>query len=339
MKKILLFTSSLNYGGAENQVLKIFNALSVNNEVKIVIAKNSIISNPEIIQLSSNKTILSFFKFLRYANSFKPDVILSTLPVPNLIAAISKLFINKKTIIINREANFNDDKLLSRIIFRISSLFSDIHIFNSQSVMNFYSSKYPKIKHKFFKVNNIVSKTYRKASEPLDELTKNKASIKFLSVARLEHQKGVDILIEAFNQIRANSAELFILGEGSQYEQLKNLRTNKNIHFLGYKNNALDFINNCDIYVQPSRKEGMPNSLLEAILLNKICLVSNCIGGSEEVVQKYTDGLVFKSEDINDLAKKIEILLSRESLSTNTQSDFYIDFSEENFLKTISKLI
>ena len=77
----------------------------------------------------------------------------------------------------------------------------------------------------------------------------------------------------------------------------------------------------------------MPNSLLEAILLNKICLVSNCIGGSEEVVQKYTDGLVFKSEDINDLAKKIEILLSRESLSTNTQSDFYIDFSEENFLK------
>ena len=42
---------------------------------------------------------------------------------------------------------------------------------------------------------------------------------------------------------------------------------------------------------------------------------------------------------INDLAKKIEILLSRESLSTNTQSDFYIDFSEENFLKTISKLI
>ena len=70
MKKILLFTSSLNNGGAENQVLKIFNALSVNNEVKIVIAKNSIISNPEIIQLSSNKTILSFFKFLRYANRF-----------------------------------------------------------------------------------------------------------------------------------------------------------------------------------------------------------------------------------------------------------------------------
>ena len=75
----------------------------------------------------------------------------------------------------------------------------------------------------------------------------------------------------------------------------------------------------------------MPNSLLEAILLNKICLVSNCIGGSEEVVQKYTDGLVFKSEDINDLAKKIEILLSRESLSTNTQSDFYIDFSRKTF--------
>ena len=83
----------------------------------------------------------------------------------------------------------------------------------------------------------------------------------------------------------------------------------------------------------------MPNSLLEAILLNKMCLVSNCIGGSEEVVQKYTDGLVFKSEDINDLEKKIENLLSRESLSTNTKSDFYIDFSEENFLKTISKLI
>ena len=83
----------------------------------------------------------------------------------------------------------------------------------------------------------------------------------------------------------------------------------------------------------------MPNSLLEAIFLNKMCLVSNCIGGSEEVIQKYTDGLVFKSEDINDLAKKIENLLSRESLSTNTKSGFYIDFSEENFLKSISKLI
>ena len=339
MKKILLFTSSLNNGGAENQVLKIFNALSVNNEVKFVIAKNSIISDPEIIQLSSNKTILSFFKFLRYANSFKPDVILSTLPVPNLIAAISKLFINKKTIIINREANFNEDKLFSSLIFRLSSTLSDVHIFNSQSVFEYYSSKYPKKKHKFFKINNILPSKYENISKPLNELSKNKESIKFLTVARLEYQKGIDVLINAFNNIHINNVELFILGEGSQYKYLKKIRTNRNIHFLGHKKNSLDFINNCDVYVQPSRKEGMPNSLLEAVMLNKMCLVSNCIGGNEEVVKNYTDGLIFNSENVKDLNLKINRLIMEKNFSGNTRNQFHKDFSKQNFLENINRLI
>lgn len=339
MKKILLFTSSLKNGGAENQILKIFEALSINYEVEIVIAKKSILSNYQITQLSSKKTVLSFFKFLKHVNRSKPDVILSTLPVPNLISSFSKLFISEKTIVINREANFNDDKLLSRLIFRLSSSLSDIHIFNSQSVFEYYSSKYPKKKHKFFKINNILPDSFKNSSKPLNELSRNKDSIKFLSVARLEYQKGVDVLIKAFNNIQFNNVELFILGEGSQYEYLKKIKTNNNIHFLGYKENSLDFINNCDVYVQPSRKEGMPNSLLEAVMLNKMCLVSNCIGGNEEIIKNYTDGLIFNSESVTDLNLKINKLINEKKFFGNTKNQFYKDFSEQNFQEKFNCLI
>jgi len=62
-------------------------------------------------------------------------------------------------------------------------------------------------------------------------------------------------------------------------------------------------MDNSDIYVLPSKREGMPQSLIEAMSREKIVITSDCEGGKELVQEN--NGYIFKVGSSQDLAKKI----------------------------------
>lgn len=125
--------------------------------------------------------------------------------------------------------------------------------------------------------------------------------------------KGVDILIKAFNIISPEYPEvkLKILGhceDRSFYEELAG--NNRNIIFKKAVpfNKIISEFEKCTFFVLPSRTEGLPRVIVEAMASGKAVIASR-IGGIPEVVEENKTGLLFESENYSELADKMRQFL------------------------------
>jgi glycosyltransferase involved in cell wall biosynthesis len=139
--------------------------------------------------------------------------------------------------------------------------------------------------------------------------------------ARLVPQKRADDVIRAAAPIvRRHPKVMFLIaGEGSrrrEYEALAHrLGIERNVQFLGYVSDMPAFYASCDIVVLPSRSEGFPNVVLEAMAMRRALVVSNT-PGALEVVADGREALVFPVGDVGALARAINRLISDNGLRT-----------------------
>jgi glycosyltransferase involved in cell wall biosynthesis len=140
-------------------------------------------------------------------------------------------------------------------------------------------------------------------------------------VANLEKLKGVDILIRAIPKVieAIPNLSMRIAGYGPEENELKKLVKELNLEdhvtFLGYVSEE-DKFKNClssKITVVPSRWDCLPITLLEAMACGK-CIIASNVGGIPDVIEDGVDGLLFESENVEDLADKIITLLKDEKL-------------------------
>lgn len=144
-----------------------------------------------------------------------------------------------------------------------------------------------------------------------------------LYLGRLVPEKGLQYLIKAFMQVKTDK-KLVIAGGSSDtvnfVSELKKMaKKDKRIIFTGFVQGKMlgELYSNCYIYVLPSDLEGMPLSLLEAMSYGNCCVVSDIDECTEVVDNK---AVIFKKSDINDLAKKMQILLENEQLTKQYKS-------------------
>ncbi len=135
-----------------------------------------------------------------------------------------------------------------------------------------------------------------------------------ISVGRLEHQKGYDILLEAF-QIFLNKNpgwKLVILGEGQLRPELENmckdLGISENVKMPGREKHPFERLKDCSIYVLSSRFEGLPNALLEAMSMGLPVISTRCRFGPEEIISHQENGLLIPVEDPMALADALRQL-------------------------------
>lgn len=134
-----------------------------------------------------------------------------------------------------------------------------------------------------------------------------------LCLASVQHRKGQDILLNQMNEILAeipNARVIFVgplrpeRGGENLVEMSKNQSYSDRVHFVGAKENALDYIYACDLLVLPSREEALPLSIMEAMALGKTCVASDVYGIPEMIIHDET-GLMFSLDNPQDLAKHI----------------------------------
>lgn len=141
---------------------------------------------------------------------------------------------------------------------------------------------------------------------------KKKNKLKILSIGRFTDQKdhltllrSVKILKDKYNL----NFILLIMGKGENKEKIqifiKKNNLSKNVKLIGFKKNPYKYLKQCNLFVLSSRFEGLPNVLLEAITLKKFVISSNCPTGPNEILNGGKGGLLFKTGNPNDLAKKI----------------------------------
>jgi glycosyltransferase involved in cell wall biosynthesis len=131
------------------------------------------------------------------------------------------------------------------------------------------------------------------------------------AIGRIELQKGFDTLIHALEQIPG--ATLVLVGDGGEKARLEDLARDlgiaNRVYWTGWSESSRGYLPLFDVFALPSRFEGFPLALLEA-LLARSAVVATDVGSVPEAVRDGETGLLVPPEDPGALARAIRRLLA-----------------------------
>ncbi len=166
-----------------------------------------------------------------------------------------------------------------------------------------------------------VIRNVRDFSAFLDKprLAKDDGPLKVITVAALEDHKGIDMLLRAVAALRDLDLRIDVVGDGSRrlaFEAMaRDLSLGDRILFHGklppFK--IVQILADSHIFILPSRREGVPNALIEAMASGLAC-VAPAVGGIPEVIEDGVSGLLVPREDVGALAKAIQLLAQDEMM-------------------------
>jgi len=194
--------------------------------------------------------------------------------------------------------------ILTKILFRN---FAYVTVVSQELKKNFIKRGYraDKIKVIYFGVDARKNSTKFKP--------RRRAETSILFVGRVSVEKGCDCLLRACKRIadQGESFKLYLIGDGDISffsEMAVKLGIGNRVFFAGFKRDLNKFLVDSDIFVLPSRGEGLPISLLEAMSCGLPIIATN-VGGIPEVVEKGENGFLMPVGDDIFLANAISGLI------------------------------
>ena len=318
--KVLFYTGSFKHGGAERVMSILANGfVRIGHEVYIIqndeLKDPAYRLDPKVLYLSLGglrfNRVKSFVNPLRKLRSFlkqkRPDVIISFFPDTVLFAKIMSFGTHIPIVFSER----NDPKQTIRgwkmnFFQHFAIRNCDWLVFQTSMVRNYYKN---------YSSKSSVILNPCEASQFSDlKIIERKKQI--VSVGRLEPQKNHRILIEAFDRIADEFSKysLVIYGDGSLREDLYNLILSKKredrIYLPGVVDNVASCIYDCSVFVLSSDFEGLPNALIEAMVLGIPCISTDCSpGGARELINNESNGLLVPCKDVDKLSEAIRFML------------------------------
>ncbi len=177
----------------------------------------------------------------------------------------------------------------------------------------------------------------QKPKQPPNQTQELDPSIVF--VGRLHPVKRVSLLLKAFAQLKNTfpTANLKIVGDGEERVSLtelsKKLNLENSVNFMGFQNHekVLHIMSQSDLIVLPSKMEGNPRVLVEAMMLKVPIIAANVIG-IKDIIQHGQTGHLFNQESPEELASAINYVLTNKQYATKISENAYI-FAKQNFSK------
>ncbi|MBR4560853.1 MAG: glycosyltransferase family 4 protein [Bacteroidales bacterium] len=143
-----------------------------------------------------------------------------------------------------------------------------------------------------------------------------------MCTANFNHIKGLDILVKAVAQLHQcndlRNVVFYVVGQPDKdkvelQRMIDGLGLSPYMHLEGISNQIPVYLNAADIYVQPSRNEGLPLSLMEACSV-ELPIVASRIGGIPEVAVEGENAILFEVGNVNDCASALHKLIKDVSL-------------------------
>ncbi len=133
-------------------------------------------------------------------------------------------------------------------------------------------------------------------------------------VAQLSPEKGIEVLLHAWNAVLQEqpNATLVLVGDGPERPRLEKIASGLppgSVFFAGFQNNVAGWIKACDLYVQPSRAEGLGTSVLDAMAC-RLAVVASRTGGLPDAVAGGVTGVLVPPGEPKPLARAILALLA-----------------------------
>lgn len=182
----------------------------------------------------------------------------------------------------------------------------------------------------------------QKAAWPIKE-TFDETRFNIVSVGRVSHEKGMDIAVRVCAKlVKAGYKDVrwWIVGSGPAMQEVEDTITETHMEdyviTVGMQSNPYPYIRQADLYVQPSRVEGYPMTILEALILGQP-VVSTDNNGAKEIIKNTVTGILLPI-DVDIFTKTVESLLLDGSILQKLKKNVAcLDFDKQNF-ESISML-
>jgi GalNAc-alpha-(1->4)-GalNAc-alpha-(1->3)-diNAcBac-PP-undecaprenol alpha-1,4-N-acetyl-D-galactosaminyltransferase len=137
-----------------------------------------------------------------------------------------------------------------------------------------------------------------------------------IAIGRFTLEKGFDLLLDAFARIAHRHVDwtLTIFGDGPLRLVLKrrcnDLDLQGRVKMPGLIANVQAVLQQADLFVLPSRFEGFPNALCEAMACGVASIATDCPSGPRQIIRHQVDGILVPNEDVDALALNMDCLMS-----------------------------
>ena len=325
-KRLVGLIHTLGMGGAQRMMITILNYFASQGiETHLIVFDNSgtlkeLLSSEVVVHdLGIPSVTKGMPRCLKTIHSIDADVVFTGIGHLNITLApfvpLMKL-LNKKTKWISRETNIVSlqnqrenypkvfDWLYRHVYKNYDCIIAQSEDMKENLVENYVSSE------KIILINNPVNyqKVMRMASEmPSFKLDANK--INLLAVSQLREEKRHDLMLEVLSFL-PQQYHLTIVGSGEKEERIKHLSKALNLEdrvtFEGQQLNPYVYMQNADLFLLTSEREGFPNVLLEANVLGLPIVAFACKGGIKEIITQGINGFHVPFGACEAMAKQIK---------------------------------
>lgn len=356
MAKILMIMNGRGIGGAELQFIELANQFAGSHDVTLVCMQGG--------GAASNGRLLNCIKLHVYTYSggrnatravvrgirdclSKPvDVIITTSFIGDFLGLIVRLGKGCRIVSLQTVSRQKRFKRIDRTILR----HFDILIAGCQDIKR-HLIAHGQAEDRVKVVNNWVDFSQRYTTESRQE-TRARWGLDnghrvIGCIGRMHSQKGQEFLIRAFRDISRDhlDARLVLVGDGPTMHQMQaEAAGHQNIVFTGTitGNDYTNLLSAFDIYVQPSRYEGLPRTLLDAMYMG-LPIVATAVNGTPDAIRDGENGLLINAEDSAALTHTLVRLFNDpdlgKKLARAAASDVRNDFSMSKQTRRIEQLV
>jgi glycosyltransferase involved in cell wall biosynthesis len=330
--KVVFFVHSMEGGGAERVVSRLINHLdrSQFSPYLVLMEKKGpylkyIPADVPIYELGikeTNPLLLPklLFRLRQILKSVEPDLLFSVLWYANISAVMASRGLPVKAIISERiwtpfEISERTGGKFLRFIKK--SLLKSIYPF-ADHVVAVSAGIAAELEKNFGVPSQRISVIHNPAldnsalaqADSQEDPWKGEKGFRIISMGRLESQKGHDVLIRAIAKLPEElMLNVKVLGEGPERQNLERLVRDfgleSRVRLEGFQSNPYTYLKFADLFVLPSRAEGFPNALLEAMSFNLPVIAADCSTGPREILQDGAVAPLFAVDDVDGLAKEL----------------------------------
>lgn len=274
--------------------------------------------------------MMAFFEILRLLKILKPDIIHTNSSKAGVLGSLAGKIYGCRVVFTAHgfqylEPNTIINKSFFKLIEKIASGFRD-HIItvsksdNTKALRDRVCS--PNATSNIYNGSSLVDFIDRTKARQLLRIDESKEIIGV--IANHYKTKGLDILIKAVSMLPksvTDKCDIILIGEGPETPELKRqikMLGLTNIYCLGSIRDAARFLTAFDIFILPSRKEGFPYALIEAMQAGLPIIATN-VGGNSELLAD--SGIIITPERPKELADAIEMLISSPEIKKQLSAD------------------
>lgn len=276
----------------------------------------------------SKKNIKAYKEVEQILEKGKYDIVHTHTPVASLITRlVSGHFPNVKVFYTAHGFHFHKGAPLKNwlIYYPLEKRLSK----RTDTIITINSEDYNRARKKFKSANNIVYmpgvgvNESKISSEEVDKAQKRlefhieKESFVLVSVGEVNENKNHEVIIRALSLLNNNNIVYLICGNGSKLEKLQrlvnDLRLQNNVLFLGYREDIIDILKISDVFVFPSKREGLGMAAIEA-MGNGLPLLCSNVHGINDYTFNYYNCLKFAPDNITGFSFGINYLYNHKEL-------------------------